>query len=52
MAESKTASKRAATKRTGQAGFDARADVVTDGVIDARDLNFVSRRVTQGTSCN
>ncbi len=39
-------------KRTGQPGFDARADAVVDGVIDARDLNYVARRVTSGTSCN
>jgi uncharacterized protein (DUF2141 family) len=39
-------------KRTGQIGFDARADVVQDGVIDARDLAYVARRVAPGTACN
>jgi hypothetical protein len=39
-------------KRIGQPGFDARADVVADGVIDARDLASVARRVPQGTVCN
>lgn len=39
-------------KRTGQSGFDARADVVADGVIDARDLATTARRIPQGTTCN
>jgi hypothetical protein len=39
-------------KRTGQAGFDARADVVADGVIDIRDVTFVARLVPQGSACN
>ena len=39
-------------KRTGQAGFDPRADVTGDGVIDARDLNYVSQRATPGLSCS
>ncbi len=38
-------------KRTGQPGFDARADVVKDGVIDVRDLAFVSQRLPVGTRC-
>jgi hypothetical protein len=38
-------------KRTGQAGFDARADVVKDGVIDVRDLAYVSQRLPAGTVC-
>jgi uncharacterized repeat protein (TIGR01451 family) len=38
-------------KRTGQAGFDARADVVIDAVIDVRDLAFVSQRLPAGTRC-
>ena len=38
--------------RTGQPGFDPRADVVQDGVIDVRDLTYVARLVPQGTSCN
>ena len=38
-------------KRTGQPGFDARADVVTDGVIDIRDLAFVSLRLPANTTC-
>ncbi|MDM5177582.1 M12 family metallo-peptidase [Massilia sp. DJPM01] len=39
-------------KRTGQAGFDSRADVVVDGVVNARDLAYVAQRLSQGTSCN
>jgi hypothetical protein len=39
-------------KRVGQAGFDARADVVKDGVINARDLAFVSQHLPKGTACN
>ena len=39
-------------KRSGQAGFDARADVNKDGVVDARDLAYVSQRLPKGTSCN
>ncbi|QJE03437.1 hypothetical protein HH212_18070 [Massilia forsythiae] len=39
-------------KRSGQAGFDAAADVVKDNVIDARDLAYVSQRLPQGSSCN
>ena len=30
-------------KRAGQTGWDASADVVTDGIIDIRDLAFVSQ---------
>jgi hypothetical protein len=39
-------------KRIGQAGFDARADVVKDNLIDARDLAYVTQRLPKGTSCN
>ena len=39
-------------KRTGQAGFDPRADVVKDGVVNARDLAYVSQRLPAGTVCN
>lgn len=38
-------------KRTAQPGFDSRADVVVDGVIDIRDLTFVSQRLLAGTTC-
>jgi len=38
-------------KRPGQAGYDARADVNKDGVIDARDLQYVSQRLSQGLTC-
>jgi hypothetical protein len=37
--------------KTGQPRWDARADVVTDGVIDVRDLAFVSQRLPVGTRC-
>lgn len=43
--------KAALGKRTGQPGFDVRADAVTDGVIDLRDLAFVSRKLAAGTRC-
>ena len=39
-------------KRSGQTGFDARADVNKDNVIDIRDLSYVNARLPQGTSCN
>jgi hypothetical protein len=39
-------------KRSTAAGFDARADVVKDNVIDARDLLYVTQRVAKGTVCN
>lgn len=38
-------------KRTGQAGFDPRADVNRDGVVDIRDLSAVSQRLPTGTTC-
>jgi hypothetical protein len=44
--------KAALNKRLGQAGYDARADVVVNSVIDARDLAYVKARVTPGLSCN
>lgn len=44
--------KAAMGKRTGQAGFDARADMDKNGVIDARDLAYVTQRMPAGTSCN
>jgi len=39
-------------KRTGQAGFDPRADVNSDGIVNIRDLNVVTQRVPAGTTCN
>jgi hypothetical protein len=38
-------------KSTGQPGFDARADVNNDGVVNVRDLAYVSQRVAVGTQC-
>lgn len=38
-------------KRTGQAGFDARADVTGDGIVDVRDLNRVAQRMPAGSGC-
>ncbi|ELX10130.1 hypothetical protein containing type I dockerin domain [Janthinobacterium sp. HH01] len=35
-------------KRTGQAGFDVRADLNKDGLVDARDLAVVSQRIAGG----
>jgi hypothetical protein len=39
-------------KRTGQSAFDPRADVNSNGVVDVRDLSFVSRLVSPGTKCS
>lgn len=44
--------KAALGKRSTQAGFDARADVVKDNVIDVRDLTFVSQHLPKGLVCN
>jgi len=38
-------------KRQGQPGFDTRADVVQDGLIDINDLAFVASKLPQGLSC-
>ena len=38
-------------KRRGQPGFDARADVNNDGVVDVRDLAFVAQKLPAGTKC-
>jgi YVTN family beta-propeller protein len=38
-------------KRTGQPGFDARADVNRDGVVDVRDLAWVAQKLPAGTRC-
>jgi hypothetical protein len=38
-------------KRSGQPGFDPRADVNNDGVVDVRDLAFVSKQLPAGTRC-
>jgi hypothetical protein len=38
-------------RRTGQPGFDPRADVDTDGIVDIRDLAWVSQKLPAGTSC-
>jgi hypothetical protein len=38
-------------KRTADPGYDARADVNHDGIIDIRDLSFVSQRLPAGTRC-
>ena len=38
-------------KRTGQVGFDPRADLNRDGVVDIRDVAFVSRLLPAGTLC-
>ncbi|HEX8476766.1 MAG TPA: M12 family metallo-peptidase [Telluria sp.] len=44
--------KAALGKRAGQTGYDARADVVANNLIDARDLTYVKSRLPAGTSCN
>jgi hypothetical protein len=38
-------------KRIGQPGFDSRADVVKDGIIDVRDMAYVSQRLPARTRC-
>jgi len=38
-------------KRIGQPGFNSWIDVNTDGVVDIRDLIFVTQRVAPGTLC-
>lgn len=43
--------KAALGKRSGQAGYDARADLNHDGVVDIRDLSQVSQRLAAGTLC-
>jgi Dockerin type I domain/PASTA domain len=43
--------KAAFNKRAGQPGYDARADVNKDGVVDVRDLAFVAQRLPIGTRC-
>jgi len=39
-------------RRTGQAGFNAWADVNHDGVVNILDLAFVSQRMQAGTVCH
>lgn len=38
-------------RRTGQPGFDARADVNGDGIVNVIDLSSVSRQLPAGTTC-
>jgi hypothetical protein len=38
-------------KRAGQLGFDPRADVNRDGIVNINDLSFVSRQLPAGTRC-
>jgi trimeric autotransporter adhesin len=38
-------------KRVGDPGFDPRADINGDGVVNIRDLLYVSQRVTSSTRC-
>jgi hypothetical protein len=38
-------------KRSGQTGFDFRADVTRDGVVNVLDLSIVSQRLSPGTTC-
>jgi hypothetical protein len=43
--------KAAMGKSPGESGFDLRADVVRDGVIDANDLALVTQRIPAGAPC-
>ncbi len=38
-------------KKTGQPGFDVRADVNGDGVVNVLDLSFVAKQLPAGTAC-
>jgi hypothetical protein len=38
-------------KREGQAGFDIRADLRRDGIINVTDLALASRQLPAGTTC-
>jgi hypothetical protein len=38
-------------KRAGQVGFDERADVNRDGIVNISDLAYVSQRLPAGTRC-
>ena len=38
-------------KKTGQSGFDPRADVNDDGVVNILDLSFVAKKLPVGTMC-
>jgi hypothetical protein len=38
-------------RRTGQQGFDPRADVNNNGVVDVSDLAFISRQLPAGLVC-
>ena len=39
-------------KRTGQSGFDVRADVNHDGIVNVNDLALVTRQVPAGAVCH
>jgi hypothetical protein len=38
-------------KRTGQPGFDPRADTNADGIVNVKDLAFVARKLPAGMRC-
>ena len=38
-------------KKTGQTGFDPRADANGDGVVDVKDLAFVALKLPKGLTC-
>lgn len=38
-------------KKKGQAGFNPVADVNNDGIVDIRDLSYVSKQLPAGTVC-
>jgi hypothetical protein len=38
-------------KKTGQVGFDSRADLNRDGVVNVSDLSMVARQLPAGTKC-
>lgn len=38
-------------KKTGQIGFDSRADVDRNSIVNIRDLSYVSKKLANGTKC-
>jgi hypothetical protein len=38
-------------RKIGQSGFDLRADVNDDGVVNVLDLSFVAKKLPAGTVC-
>jgi hypothetical protein len=39
-------------KKVGDVGYDPRADVINDGVVNVLDLSAVARQLPAGTTCH